>query len=193
MNTYETISEKYPEEASFPKDENALGQLLNKYKSRLYMSAYVLVKDRDLAHDIFQEACIKIIVSIRKGKYIEEGKFLPWATRIVRNLCIDFIRKNKKMSIKELPDGKDITETLSAQEKTTEQKMIHETNCETVRRLLNHIPYEQREVIILRLYGNLSFKQIAELTDVSINTALGRMRYGLLGMRKLLKERNFHL
>ncbi len=169
-------------------NEQAIGILLERYKDKLFYAAYILVKDRYLAEDLFQEACIKVIRSIRKGNYSEEGKFLPWAARIIRNLGIDHIRKAKRHVKVTLPNGGDIFELLDIQEKTHEQKIMLNQSCKKVRELLADLPVEQREVIVMRLYGELSFKEIATLTNVSINTTLGRMRYGLLNLKKIVQD-----
>ncbi len=169
--------------------ENSVAQLLNEHKDKLYYAAYLLVRDRYLAEDIFQEACIKVLRSMRKGTYAEEGKFVPWVARIVRNLCIDHIRQAKKKTKVTLPEGGDIFELIDNGNKNQEDKMICSHSHKTVRAILGQIPYEQREVVVMRIYGDLSFKEIAQLTDSSINTVLGRMRYGLLNMKKLITEK----
>lgn len=174
-------------------NEEAIAFLLDQHKNKLYRTSMLLVKDRYIAEDIFQEACIKVFRSIRKGNYIEEGKFVPWAARIVRNLSIDHIRKSKKMIKAKLPDGNDIFEILDLHERNVEEKIVLKESCKTARELLAHLPYEQREVIVLRVYSELSFKEIAGLTNVSINTALGRMRYGLLNLKKMVKQRQLAL
>jgi len=170
--------------------ERDVALLLDQHKDQLYYVAYLLVRDRYLAEDIFQEACIKVLKSLRKGNYAEEGKFVPWVARIVRNLCIDHIRKAKKQTKVYLPDGGDIFTLIDNGNKNQEDKLIHKHSCSSVRKILRQIPYEQREVVVLRIYGNLSFKEIAHLTEASINTVLGRMRYGLLNMKKFIKEKN---
>lgn len=174
--------------ADFSK-ENSIAQMLNEHKDKLYYTAYLLVRDRYLAEDIFQEACIKVLRSMRKGNYAEEGKFVPWVARIVRNLCIDHIRQAKKKTKVTLPEGGDIFDLIDNGNKNQEEKLITKHAHKTVRTVLGQIPFEQREVVVLRIYGDLSFKEIAKLTDSSINTVLGRMRYGLLNMKKLVTEK----
>lgn len=171
------------------RQEAKMAELLNQHKDQLYYTAYLLVRDRYLAEDIFQEACIKVLRSLRKGNYAEEGKFVPWVARIVRNLCIDHIRQAKKQTKVRLPDGEDIFDLIPSGSKNQEEKLINRHSCGTVRKVLGEIPYEQREVIVMRIYGDLSFKQIAALTDTSINTVLGRMRYGLINMKKIIAEK----
>lgn len=174
-------------------DEAAIATLLERHKNKLFYTSYLLVKDRYLAEDFFQEACIKVITSIRKGKYAEEGKFLPYAARVIRNLSLDHLRKVKRQVKVSMPDGSDIFDWLNVRELSHEDKIMKQQSCKKVRSLLAEIPYEQRETIVLRLYGELSFKEIAELTNVSVNTCLGRMRYGLLALRKRVKELQIQL
>jgi RNA polymerase sigma factor (sigma-70 family) len=174
-------------------DIKATAELLNRYKGKFYTSIFLLIKDKYITQDIFQDTCIKIIQSIRNGKYTEDGKFLPWAMRIARNLAIDHIRLMKRMPKVVLPDGNDIFEVVNFKEKNIEEATIQKQSGNRIRLMLDLIPYEQREVIVMRLYGDLSFKQIADLTEVSVNTALGRMRYGLLSLRKIADERGILL
>lgn len=169
-------------------NEKAVAELLNIHKGKLFYAAYILLKDRYVAEDIFQDACIKAIRSIRNGNYIEEGKFLPWAVRIVRNLAIDYIRVSKRMPQITSNEGKDIFNIIPAELKNKETQIMQGQSHAKVKELLALLPIEQREVIILRLFSNLSFKQIAELTQVSINTTLGRMRYGLIALRKMVDK-----
>lgn len=174
-------------------DVKATAELLNRYKAKFYTAIFLLTKDKYLTQDIFQDTCIKIIHCIRGGKYTEDGKFLPWAMRIARNLAIDHIRLIKRIPKIVLPDGNDIFTVLDFKEKNIEDATMQKQSGNRVRMMLDLIPYEQREVIVMRLYGDLSFKQIADMTDVSINTALGRMRYGLLSLRKIADERGILL
>ena len=173
--------------------EKAIALLLDEHKDQLYYAAYLLVKDRYIAEDIFQEACIRVIRSVRKGNYAEEGKFVPWVARIVRNLAIDHIRQNKKRTKVTLPNGGDIFSLIDSGKRNHEEDMELSHSCKSARELLKKIPYEQREVVVLRIYGELSFKEIATITNNGINTVLGRMRYGLLNMKKIIKEKNLIL
>jgi RNA polymerase sigma-70 factor (ECF subfamily) len=173
--------------------ETAIAEFLNQHKDQLFYAAYLLVKDRYLAEDIFQEACIRVIKSIRKGNYAEEGKLLPWVARIVRNLSIDYLRQAKKRIKVTLPNGEDIFSILDSGRKNHEEIMEQKQSCKTVREVLNQIPFKQREVVVMRIYGEMSFKDIAHLQGSSLNTVLGRMRYGLINMKKLIKEKNIVL
>ncbi len=174
-------------------DEHAIAELLQRNKRKLFTAIYLLVKDRYTAEDLFQDVCIKVITKIREGKYSDDGRFTPWVLRIARNLTIDHLRIAKRMIKITLPDGRDICELIGVEETNREQAMIKGQSCGRVRKMLDMIPYEQRETIILRLYGNMSFKQIAELTGVSLNTSLGRMRYGLINLRKVMDEKGILL
>lgn len=172
---------------------NALEELVQRHKDKLYTSIFLLVKDSFLAEDIFQDTFIKIIDTIRAERYTEKGKFLPWAMRIAHNLCVDYFRKIKRTPIIKTSDDKDIFNVLSFSESSAEEKLITRQSHDRVRRMLDMLPEEQREVIILRHYADLSFKEIADLTQVSINTALGRMRYGLINLRKMMTEKQICL
>lgn len=173
-------------------EERAFEILLNRHQGKIYTSIYMFVKDTDLANDIFQETFIKVIDTFRSGKYNEEGKFLQWALRIAYNLCIDVFRKNKRRKIVTPSEDFDIFNLLLTEE-NEENRIILEQTYTKVRQLVDSLPDEQKEVILLRHYADLSFKEIAELTDVSINTALGRMRYALINMRKMIMEHQISL
>ena len=169
-------------------DSNALEELIKKHKDRIFTSIVILVKDRSLAEDIFQEVFIKIIDTLRSGSYTDEGKFLPWALRIAHNLCVDHFRKVKRTPIVHSNDEHDIFEKLNLSEDGVESVIMRTQSHERVRQMLDMLPQDQREVIVLRHFANLSFKDIADKTNCSINTALGRMRYGLINLRKLMVE-----
>jgi RNA polymerase sigma factor, sigma-70 family len=171
----------------------ALEELVYRHKDKLYTSIVLLVKDAFLAEDIFQDTFIKIIDTIRGGRYTEKGKFLPWAMRIAHNLCVDHFRKIKRTPLIKTSDDKDIFNVLGFSEPSAEEVMMTRQSHDSVRRMLDLLPEEQREVIILRHYAELSFKEIADLTQVSINTALGRMRYGLINLRKMMTEKQICL
>jgi len=168
--------------------ERAFEELLNRYKNKIYTSIYMFVKDTDLANDIFQETFIKIIKTFRSGKYNEEGKFVQWASRIAYNLCVDHFRKNKRRKTITPTEDFDIFDIIGASEDNQETRIIKNQTYTKVRNLIDALPKEQKEVVMLRHYAELSFKEIADLTDVSINTALGRMRYALINMRKMISE-----
>ena len=167
----------------------ALEVLVNRYKDKIYSSILFLVKDKYLAEDMFQDVFIKVIDTIRNNRYTEEGKFLPWALRIAHNLCVDHFRKVKRSPAIKTSDDRDIFEVLNMNSESPETMMMQGQSHDRVRRLVDMLPMEQREVIVLRHYADLSFKEIAEMTNCSINTALGRMRYGLINMRKMMVEK----
>jgi len=169
-------------------NNNALEVLVNRYKDQIFTSINVLLKDKYLAEDMFQDVFIKIIDTLRKGNYNEEGKFLPWAIRIAHNLCIDHFRKVKRTPTITTSDDKDIFEVINVSADSADKGIMKMQSHDKVRQLLESLPEDQREVIVLRHYANLSFKEIAKMTNCSINTALGRMRYGLLSMRKKMYE-----
>ncbi|GEP94612.1 RNA polymerase sigma factor [Chitinophaga cymbidii] len=172
---------------------SALEELVYRHKDKLFTSIVLLVKDAFLAEDIFQDTFIKIIDTIRAGRYTEKGKFLPWAMRIAHNLCVDHFRKIKRTPLIKTSDDKDIFNVLGFSEPSAEEQMMTRQSHDNVRKMLDLLPEEQREVIILRHYAELSFKEIADLTSVSINTALGRMRYGLINLRKMMTEKQICL
>lgn len=172
---------------------DALEVLVLRHKDKLYTSILFLVKDKYLAEDIFQDAFIRIIDTMRGGRYTEEGKFLPWAMRIAHNLCVDHFRKVKRTPIIRNGEDKDIFEVLNFSEDSAETVMMKRQSHDRVRDMLQSLPEDQREVIILRHYADMSFKEIAALTDCSINTALGRMRYGLINLRKLMIQKQIAL
>jgi RNA polymerase sigma factor (sigma-70 family) len=174
-------------------DSNALSVLVTRYKDKIFTSIYLLVKDRYLAEDIFQDVFIRIIDTLKAGKYAEEGKFLPWAMRIAHNLCVDHFRKVKRNPTIKTSDDRDIFEVINFSEAGVDSRIMNEQTSDKVRRMIDLLPEDQREVIILRHYADLSFKEISQLTNCSINTALGRMRYGLLNLRKMMEEKQIAL
>lgn len=174
-------------------DEKAFETLLNRHKTKIYTSIYLFVKDSEQAEDIFQEVFIKIIDTIRRGKYNHEGKFLQWAMRISYNMCVDQFRRSKRRTNVSLSDEFDIFDVIPASDSNMEQSIIQTQTNDKVRKLIDLLPEEQREVVILRHYADMSFKEIASLTRVSINTALGRMRYALINLRKLIEEKELIL
>lgn len=175
---------------------NALEQLIEKYKDKIYTSIFFLVKDKYLAEDIFQETFIRVIDTLRSGRYNEEGKVLPWIMRIAHNLCVDHFRKLKRVPLvnTDQNDMRDIFDVVGVHHnENAETRRIRQETYQLVSMLLDHLPASQREVLVLRHYGDMSFKEIARLTDCSINTALGRMRYGLLNLRKLMATHQIEL
>jgi RNA polymerase sigma-70 factor (ECF subfamily) len=174
-------------------DCDAFERLIYRYKDKIYSSILFFVKDTYLAEDLFQDVFIKIIDTLKNKRYTEEGKFLPWALRIAHNLCVDYFRKVKRAPAIRTSDNKDIFELLQISEEGPDNKHMQGQSHERVRKMLDLLPDEQREIIVLRHYGNLSFKEIAAITNCSINTALGRMRYGLINLRKMMVEKQISL
>lgn len=172
---------------------NSLETLINRYKDKIYTSIYLLVKDKYLAEDLFQDVFIRVIDTLKGGRYTDEGKFLPWALRIAHNLCVDHFRKIKRNPSIKTSDDHDIFEVLNFSEPGAEQIMMQNQSHDRIRKMIDLLPEDQREVIILRHYADLSFKEIADLTKCSINTALGRMRYGLINLRKMMAEKQIAL
>jgi RNA polymerase sigma factor (sigma-70 family) len=174
-------------------DSNAMNVLVERYKDKIFTSIYLLVKDKYLAEDIFQDVFIRIIDTLKGGRYTDEGKFLPWAMRIAHNMCVDHFRKVKRSPSIKTSDDHDIFEVLNFSEAGADQKIMANQSHDKIRRMVDLLPEDQREVIILRNYADLSFKEIADLTNCSINTALGRMRYGLINLRKMMTEKQIAL
>lgn len=174
-------------------DNKAIEILIARYKDKLYTAVYMLVKDQYLAEDIFQEAFLKIIRTIKSGAYSEQGKFLPWALRVGHNLCMDHFRRVRLQIPVTTEDGREIPDLLHLAHTNGGERLEEAQTSQSVRKLIESLPDEQREVVTLRIYGELSFKEIAEQTNVSINTALGRMRYGLINLRKKIAEQQLVL
>ena len=174
-------------------DINSLNVLIQRHKNKVYTSILFLLKDQYLAEDIFQETFIKVIDSLNSGTYKEEGKFLPWVLRISHNLCIDYFRKIKRKPVIVDAEGNDILESIGFIDENAEDILIKEQSSQSIKSLIKQLPEEQREVLVLRYYADLSFKEISEMTDVSINTALGRMRYALINLRKMIDAKKIQL
>jgi len=170
--------------------ELALEELVSRYQQKVFSYIVMIVRNKELAEDLFQDTFIKVINTLRSGNYREEGKFSQWIMRIARNLIIDYFRKNQKMNFVENNTEGDIFDGFSEPSMSIEQAIITKQIHETLRCLVTLLPKEQREVLTMRLYQDLSFKEIAAQTNVSINTALGRMRYAILNLRKLANEKN---
>ena len=168
--------------------ERSLAVLIERHKLKIYNFIYSKVFDRDIAEDIFQDTFIKVIKTLRKGSYQEEGKFLPWVMRISHNLVIDHFRKNNRIPIFESKDEFDIFQIIGDDAPNIESNMIDRQVVEDLQKLIIELPDDQREVLTMRLYKDMSFKEIAETTGASINTALGRMRYAVINIRKLIEE-----
>ncbi len=175
-------------------DKSAISQLIERHSRRVKEYIRMMVKDSDVADDIFQETFIKAVRVIDEGRYADNGKFLSWILRIAHNQVIDYFRARKQQKqVTESDAGYNVLGTLRFAEPTIEDEMVATQISSDVRRLVDQLPEEQREVVMMRYYSGLSFKDIAEQTDVSINTALGRMRYALINLRKLIKENNLIL
>ncbi|MDG2448552.1 MAG: sigma-70 family RNA polymerase sigma factor [Saprospiraceae bacterium] len=184
----QSLSEKELINGYLKGNEKAFEVLLTRHKNKIYTSIYLFVKDHDLAKDIFQEVFIKIIDTLRRGKYNHEGKFLQWAMRISYNLCVDYFRRSKRRTKVSPSETFDIFDVLEVKDDNMETTIIKDQTYTAIRNLVDQLPPEQREVVILRHYADMSFKEIAALTRVSINTALGRMRYALINIRKSMEE-----
>ncbi len=174
-------------------DESALEVLINRHNQRIFSFIFSKVLDRDIADDIFQDTFIKVIKTLKKGSYSEEGKFLPWVMRIAHNLVIDHFRKNSRMPKFEGNDDFNIFSVISDSGLNAEKQIIKNQVENDVRKLIDELPSDQREVLIMRMYREMSFKEISEATGVSINTALGRMRYALINLRKIIEKHNIVL
>lgn len=173
--------------------EPAFAELIRRHQQKIYTSIYLFVKDRELAEDLFQDVFIKIIDTLRKGNYNHEGKFSQWAIRIAYNMCVDQFRRNKRRTKVTGGDDFDIFDVLELPDENREDQLIRSETHDRIKQLVDSLPEEQREVVILRHYADMSFKDIAQLTRVSINTALGRMRYALINIRKMMEERSMVL
>ncbi|AWV97845.1 RNA polymerase sigma factor [Arcticibacterium luteifluviistationis] len=169
-------------------DDAAFDTLVERYKSKIYTTIYLVVKDQYVAEDLMQDTFIKAIKTLRNGKYNEEGKFLPWILRIGHNLAIDYFRRAKRYPKVVFEDGSNVFNTLNFSENSIETKQIKKESHEHLRGLIKQLPDQQREVLIMRHYEDMSFQEIADATGVSINTALGRMRYALINLRKMMSK-----
>jgi RNA polymerase sigma-70 factor, ECF subfamily len=172
-------------------NQASLEKLIIRHKNKVFAYILMIVKDKDLADDIFQDTFIKVINTVKGGNYKEEGKFIQWVMRIAHNLIIDHFRKSKRIQIIDNSnDDFDIFDTIRRTDKSVEEQMITDQIHEDVRKLIDYLPEEQKEVLLMRHYSEMSFKDIAESTEVSINTALGRMRYALINLRKIIADKN---
>ena len=173
--------------------EKSLETLVNKHKFKLYNFIYSKVLNKDNAEDLFQETFIKVIKTLKRGVYNEEGKFLPWVMRIAHNLVIDFFRKNKRFPSFDKNEAYDIFQLIKDENPSIEKLMIDKQILNDLKKIIIKLPEDQKEVLDMRLYKEMSFKEISEVTGVSINTALGRMRYAIINLRKLIIENNITL
>jgi len=175
-------------------DSSSLEYLINRHKNKVFSYIIMIVKKQELAEDIFQDTFIKVIKSLHSGKYSEEGRFVSWVMRIAHNLIIDFYRKNKRFkTISDTDTEVSIFNSVKFSDKNVEDDLVSIQINSDLHNIVDQLPEEQKEVVVLRYYKNLSFKEIAEQTNVSINTALGRMRYAVLNMRKIMEESNINL
>ncbi len=188
-----TSSDAFLVSAYIDGNENALSELIERHKQRVYSFIYSKVSDRDITEDIFQDTFIKVIKTLKRGAYNEEGKFLPWVMRISHNLIIDHFRKSNRMPKFANNGDFNIFSVLSDDDLNAERKIIKGQVEDDLRRLIQELPEDQKEVLVMRLYKDMSFKEISEQTGVSINTALGRMRYALINLRKVIDKHNIVL
>lgn len=189
----EIVSDEQLVKAYMEGNEASLKVLVNRHKNKVYSTIFLLVKNKSLAEDLFQDTFIKVINTLKKGNYREENKFLNWVLKIARNLVIDHFRKTAKMPTITSTEGQDLLQNMNFQEADRETVLIGEQTAERLRHLINQLPQDQREVLVLRHYAGLSFKEIANLTGVSINTALGRMRYAINNLRKAVEINHIDL
>lgn len=190
---YDKMSDNELVSAFMQDDKQAFEVLLSRHQSKIFNYILSLVKEKALADDLFQDTNIKIVNTLRGGKYRNEGKYIQWAMRIAHNLVIDYFRKNQRFPTIKTDENFDIFDVIDSREESIEHKLIKNQIHDDVRKLIRQLPEEQRRVLVLRHYSNLSFKEIADKTGVSINTALGRMRYALINMRRLAEENSMVL
>ena len=174
-------------------DEPSLEILIARHKKRVFSYVMMVVRDRHLAEDIFQDTFIKVIQTLKRGSYNDEGKFLPWVLRIAHNLVIDHFRRQKRMPVVDGGEDFDIFSVVSLRQGNVEDRLVKTQLRSDIRKAVEQLPSEQREVLIMRHYLDMSFKEIADTTNVSINTALGRMRYALINLRKQMEKKNIAL
>jgi RNA polymerase sigma-70 factor (ECF subfamily) len=174
-------------------DEGAFAVLLKRHQSKIFGKVLSVVRDRALAQDIFQDALMKAVFAMKSGSYNEEGKFLPWVMRIAHNLCIDHFRAMKKMPIKRGNDEYNPLDFVSDRHLNAEQSVVKTEVLDVARKLLAYLPDDQKEIVMMRVYFDMSFKEIADQLNISINTALGRMRYAKINLTKVIDEQNLDL
>jgi len=171
-------------------NEAAFEKLVKRYKSKVYTIIYLIVKDQDVANDLLQDSFVKVVTTIKSGKYNEEGKFLPWICRIAHNMAIDYFRKEKRYPMVMMDDNTAMFNRAEFAEESYETVQIKRETHQLLREMVQNLPEPQREVLVMRHYAQMSFQEIADSTGVSINTALGRMRYALINLRKQMEQRN---
>ncbi|PCJ23044.1 MAG: RNA polymerase subunit sigma-24 [Flavobacteriales bacterium] len=187
------LTEKELVQAYLKGNELAVEQLIIRFKSQVYTYIICKVRNQALAEDVFQDTFIKVINTIKRGKYNDEGKFLPWVMRIAHNLIIDHYRKSTRMPFIKTKDDFDIFDVIKNPDSNIQEDMERDQVLSDVKELVKFLPNDQREVLMMRLYYDMSFKEISQSTNVSINTALGRMRYALINLRKMAEEKNLSL
>jgi RNA polymerase sigma factor (sigma-70 family) len=193
MLSFKNLSEQELIVAYSNGHEPAINELINRTHGKLYTAIFILVKDKYLAEDFVQDTYVKAVKKLREGAYLNDGKFTAWLSRIGRNLCMDYFRvaqKNIKITMK---CGRDIFDVLEFEDSNVEDEIISSQSGEIMHKMLDLIPIEQKEVVMLRLFGNLSFSEIAEEVNCPVNTCLGRMRYGLINLRKIMVEKQLVL
>jgi RNA polymerase sigma-70 factor (ECF subfamily) len=187
------MSDRQLVEAYHNGKEAAFNELLKRYKSKVYSKIMMYVRDRAVAEDIFQDTFVRAIHALKEGNYNEEGKFSAWILRIAHNLCIDYFRHVKKMPMTRERDEYNPFDFISSEERTSEEDRMKREVKADMKKLLSMLPDEQREIVIMRLNYDMSFKEIADQLDISINTALGRMRYALINLRKLIEKHRMEM
>ena len=194
MDTFKNLSDYELVQQYVAGDVSCLEELINRHRKKIYTYIILIVKNQHLAEDIFQDTFIRVMKSLQDGRYIDNGRFLSWVLRIAHNLIIDHFRKEKQLkTISNDSCEMDIFNSRKFADKTIEEDIVFDQITKDIRRLIQELPDDQKEVVILRHYCGLSFKEIADHTNVSINTALGRMRYALINLRRLIKENNLQL
>ena len=191
--TYDKFSDQMLIDAFVSGDKKCIEVLIERYKSKVYSYILLNVKNPTIADDIFQDTFLKVMSSLRSRSYSEEGKFLPWVMRIAHNLVIDYFRYDKNNGLTSSDENEFVLNSTSLVDSTIEDRLVDEQILTDVKKLLEYLPPEQKEVIMLRHYGGMSFKEIADVTNVSINTALGRMRYAIMNLRRIVDEKKIIL
>ncbi len=191
--TYDKFSDQMLIDAFVSGDKKCIEVLIERYKSKVYSYILLNVKNPTIADDIFQDTFLKVMSSLRSRSYSEEGKFLPWVMRIAHNLVIDYFRYDKNNGLTSSDENEFVLNSTSLADSTIEDRLVDEQILTDVKKLLEYLPPEQKEVIMLRHYGGMSFKEIADVTNVSINTALGRMRYAIMNLRRIVDEKKIIL
>ena len=190
---YSKFSDRQMVDAYISGQESMLNRIIERHQLRIFGYIMMSVKDKDVANDIFQDTFIKVIRKLKEGKYKEEGKFLQWTMRIAHNLIIDYFRKNSRIKMVRSTKEYDVFNQIPVVDRNAEDDMIRDQTHSKVREMIEHLPENQKEVLNMRHYQQMSFKEISEETGVSINTALGRMRYALINLRKIMEEQNISL